>query len=110
MLTNATAVPGASRPVLVMAPKPDTAPGMPAERRPRHDDARMHEAISVANHAMRSLSNSLEFSLDPDSRKMLVRVVDRETRQVIRQFPSEEMLAIARALDRMQGLLINRDA
>jgi flagellar protein FlaG len=29
---------------------------------------------------------------------------------VLRQFPSEEMLAISKSIDRMQGLLINREA
>jgi flagellar protein FlaG len=74
------------------------------------DKAAMREAIVVANKAMQSLERGLEFSVDAESGEMLVRVIDRATRQVIRQIPSEEMLAIARALDRMRGLLVNHDA
>jgi flagellar protein FlaG len=41
---------------------------------------------------------------------MVVKVVDTETDQVIRQIPSEEMLAIARNIDRLQGLLVKQEA
>jgi flagellar protein FlaG len=37
-------------------------------------------------------------------------MVDKETEEVLCQFPSEEMLAISKSIDRMQGLLINREA
>jgi len=40
----------------------------------------------------------------------VVKMVDTETEEVLRQFPSEEMLAISKSIDRMQGLLINREA
>lgn len=86
---------------------PASASVTPPQRR---DETTVREAIAIANKAMLSLSNNLEFSLDPESGKMTVRVIDSETHEVIRQFPSEEMKAIARALDRMQGLLISCDA
>jgi flagellar protein FlaG len=39
-----------------------------------------------------------------------VRVVDTETKQLIRQVPTEEMVAISHALDRMTGLLLAQKA
>ncbi len=99
MLTNlitANAIPTA-------APRPDAA-AAPSRVR---DSLTMQEAIAAANKTMRSLSNGLEFSLDPKSQKVVVRVIDGATQQVIRQLPSEEMLAIARGIDRMRGLLID---
>ncbi|MEQ1772146.1 MAG: flagellar protein FlaG [Burkholderiales bacterium] len=107
MLTNAIhpSYPAAASPV-----KPDNVANVAPASPVADDKLSMHEAISIANKAMRSLSNGLEFSLDAESGKMVVRVVDSETQQVIRQIPSEEMLVIARALDHMQGLLVNRNA
>ncbi len=64
------------------------------------------QAIEAANEALKAASSNLEFAQDPSTGKTVVRIVDVTTRQVIRQFPSEEMLAIARALDRLQGLLL----
>jgi flagellar protein FlaG len=64
-------------------------------------------AVAHANRALAELAPSLEFELDGESHRVVVRLVDREDRRVIRQYPSEEMLAIARALERMQGALID---
>jgi uncharacterized FlaG/YvyC family protein len=33
--------------------------------------------------------------------------VDAETKQVVRQIPAEDVMKIARALDRMQGILFS---
>lgn len=67
-------------------------------------------AVQSANAYMQSVSTNLKFSLDQDTGHTVVRMVDTETKEVLRQFPSEEMLAISRSIDRMQGLLINREA
>ncbi|MEW6513314.1 MAG: flagellar protein FlaG [Pseudomonadota bacterium] len=50
--------------------------------------------------------NSLAFSIDDSTGKTIVRITDAETGDMIRQIPSEEMLEIARSLDRMQGMLL----
>jgi flagellar protein FlaG len=36
----------------------------------------------------------------------VVRVVDTETNEVVRQIPNEDARAIARALDRLQGFFV----
>ena len=48
--------------------------------------------------------------LDPDTRAVVVRLIDRQDNRVLRQVPSPEMLAIAKALDRMQGMLLQSRA
>lgn len=77
---------------------------------PAPDPTALRDAVASANKVMQALSNSLEFSLDPESGNTVVRVIDSATQQVIRQIPSEEMMSIARALDRLQGLLLNGKA
>jgi len=52
----------------------------------------------------------LKFTVDDKTGTVVVRVVDTETDQLIRQIPSEEMLAIARNMEQMQGLLVRREA
>ncbi|UCV12727.1 flagellar protein FlaG [Dechloromonas denitrificans] len=55
--------------------------------------------------------SQLEFSIDKESGESVVKVLDRQTKEVIRQIPSEEMLRIARGLDRYkEGLLIDSQA
>jgi flagellar protein FlaG len=68
------------------------------------------EAVQKANQTMQALSNDLEFLIDEESDRTIVRVIDQATKEVIRQMPSEEVLEIAKALDRVQGLLIRQKA
>lgn len=54
--------------------------------------------------------NSLDFSIDDSSGKVIVKVTDAATGEMVRQIPSEEMLDIARSIDKMQGLLLKEKA
>lgn len=74
------------------------------------DHNELKQALEQTNRIVQSHGGSLEFRLDQQTRKTVVRIVDTSTNQVIRQFPSEEMLAIARSLDKLQGLLIKQRA
>ena len=67
-------------------------------------------AVQTANAYAQSVSSSLQFSLDQDTGRTVVKMIDTTTDEVLRQFPSEEMLSISKSIDRMQGLLINRKA
>lgn len=52
-----------------------------------------------------------EFSMDTDTHKSVVKVVDKHTGELIRQIPSEETLEIARSIDQFQrSRLLNQKA
>lgn len=74
------------------------------------DPAQVTQALKSINKAMQNLSQGLEFMLDEDSHRTIIKVVDRETREVIRQIPTEEVLEISKALDQAKGLLIRQTA
>jgi len=57
-----------------------------------------------------SSGSSLEFSVDADTNRIVVKVVDNETRELVRQIPMEEMLALAKAMNQLQGLLLRTKA
>jgi|SRR5687767_9470362 flagellar protein FlaG len=99
------------------APGKSVAPGQPptpiappASPTKPVDEAQLKRAVTEANIAARSLSSSIEFSVDQQSGKTIVKVVDSQTQKLIRQMPSEEMIEISLALDRMQGMLLRRKA
>lgn len=50
-------------------------------------------------------ARNLLFSVDEDSGRTVVKVVDRQTQEVIKQFPSEEMIALSKALEEMRDAL-----
>lgn len=68
------------------------------------------EAADKANHAISALKSNLQFTVDKDSGVNVVKIVDTETKQTIRQIPSEEMISIARRLEEIKGLLIKNSA
>lgn len=90
------------------SPRPAAAP--PPGKTSEPSEIELEQAIEAANTALRKISSDLEFVRDSATGKTVMRIIDAGTRQVIHQFPSEEMLAIARALDRLQGLLIQEEA
>ena len=74
------------------------------------DEQSVREAVAAINQAAKALNNSVQLSLDSGSGRAVVRVIDSETGQLIRQIPSEEALELRQALDRIAGLLIRRTA
>ena len=52
-------------------------------------------------------AHGLEFDVSEESSRIVTRVIDRESGEVIRQIPTEEVLAIAERLEEMQGRLIS---
>jgi flagellar protein FlaG len=64
-------------------------------------------AVKAANSVLAAQNQSLQFTIDPDTRSVVVRLVDTRSNEVLRQVPSEEMLAIAKAIDRMALPLIS---
>lgn len=70
--------------------------------------AQLQRLINSMNNAIQQGNSSLEFSMDSGSKKVLVKLIDTSTGEVIRQIPSEEVLAIAQSIEQMQqGLLLN---
>ncbi|TCV90167.1 flagellar protein FlaG [Sulfurirhabdus autotrophica] len=71
----------------------------------------LKNAVDVINLVMKHSNNNLQFSVDTDTNRTVVKMVDTETGELIRQFPSEETLAISREIDRFQqGLLLKQKA
>jgi flagellar protein FlaG len=62
------------------------------------------------NPRLEQVAQSVQFSVDEETGRTVVKIVDPATREVLRQIPAEELLAVARALGRMQGLLVEQEA
>lgn len=75
-------------------------------------DARIsvQEAVDKVEKFVSLTNSEIKFTVDDESGMSIVKVVDKATDQVIRQIPSEEMVAIAKTLDKLQGLLFKGKA
>lgn len=70
----------------------------------------VEQAMDDVRKAIAPVAQDLLFSIDQDTGKTIVKVVDASTDEVIRQIPSEEIISIAKALDKLQGLLVEQKA
>ena len=83
----------------VVAPPPATATHAT-------ENARIDEALTAVNRLLQPVATNLRFVKDDSSGRMMVRVIDAETQKVLRQMPTEEVLAMNKALDHLQGLMV----
>ena len=66
-------------------------------------------AHSVAD-SLKSMARGLEFEIHQDTQQIVVKIIDPETKEVIKQIPSEEVLRLAQSLDMATGRLIKASA
>lgn len=74
------------------------------------EEARVENATQLLNEFMKHAAIGLRFSTEQDSGQIVVRVVSKQTGELIRQIPSEEALKLSKALDTLQGLIIQEKA
>lgn len=70
----------------------------------RVETKELKAAVLDINEYVQSIQRTLEFSIDEETGATVVKVLDSETQEVIRQFPPEEVLALARHLQASQEI------
>jgi flagellar protein FlaG len=70
----------------------------------------LDKAMGEVKQALAPVARNLQFSIDDETGRSVVKVVDASTNEVIRQFPSEELLAITRSIDKLSGLFVKQKA
>lgn len=57
---------------------------------------------------LRASHSSVQLSFDKDLERIIAKIVDDETGEVIRQYPPSEMLAVLKRLQELRGMLLDR--
>jgi flagellar protein FlaG len=96
----------AVRPQLAESGKDVAQPGqdLPAKREVP-PPASIADAVRRLNQLMAERQRNLSFRVDEASGRTVITVLHAATSEVVRQIPSEEVLALARALEQARGLL-----
>lgn len=81
-------------------------PGDGAAKGPEPSAAALESIAGDWQRKLADVAPELRFSVDRSSGRSLIRVVDRTTDELIRQIPSEEVLAIGQAIDAFQNRLM----
>lgn len=90
-------------------PLPATAldPAKKTGASPEPDRASLEKLAEEVNKTLNSVT-SLNFSVDQDAGRLVVKVMDQKT--VVRQIPSEEMLDLVKRMKEFEGLLFDAKA
>jgi len=84
------------------------SPPQTNEARPNSAPQDVKQAVRQINREISNTDRFLDFSVDKETGKTIVKVIDRESKKVLEQFPSEDIVQIARSLGKLQGLFIRQ--
>jgi flagellar protein FlaG len=62
----------------------------------------------MANERLNDRGASINISVDPSTRTVIVQVKDRETGDTVRQIPPESALQVSRNIERLTGIVVDR--
>ncbi len=119
LILNASSATQVSQPDRVANDRPvgnsalDAVAVVPAQPQPtdQRSAAQLRSLMDNINMVLKQSNKNLEFSVDERTQKSVFQLKDTETGDLIRQFPTEEMLVISRSIDRFQkGLLLKQEA
>ncbi|MDG1580346.1 flagellar protein FlaG [Pseudomonas sp. GOM6] len=90
----------------------NTQQGVQAVSAAEDESARtqVEDAVSTIQGFVQSVRRNLDFQLDDSTGRVVVKVTDSESGDVIRQIPSEEALKLAESLEEVRSLLFKAEA
>ena len=71
---------------------------------------KLEQAAARVKEVLRGTTSRLEIEIDSDSNKAVIRIINGESGEVIRQIPAQELLDLAKHLDEPKGLLVRERA
>ena len=73
----------------------------------RYTKADFNKMVASANKFVEVINNKITFSIDDKTSKQIINVYDKETGQLIRKIPPDEMVALVSKLEEIAGILFN---
>ena len=94
----------------VHAALPPDGKSSPQEQHAPEVHIDVEQARASIERFVQSVKRELEFTVDKESNRTIITVRNKETGEVIRQIPSEEVIALARAYAEGQPVLLDSQA
>jgi flagellar protein FlaG len=89
---------------------PDQLPEAAGQQKQSLTTHQMKEVVKELNTVMQQMGTSLTFSIDNATHKTVVKVLNTQTQEVVRQIPSEEMLRMSQRITELLGVLFDDNA
>ena len=76
---------------------------------PELSHEKVEEAVASLNAFVQLMDRNVSFEIDSDSGRDVISVFEKETKELIRQIPSEETLELLKRMDKMVGVLFSEN-
>ncbi len=70
----------------------------------------VQKKVHEINEQLQPLQMQMSFSVDKETQKVVVKIINGKTQEVVRQIPSEEALRISSHISRLLGVLFDENA
>jgi flagellar protein FlaG len=87
--------------------KPEEQHNTALEKSPEKE---MQKAVDEINAELHSFNTELNFTVDKETDKMVVKIVNSKTHEVVRQIPGEDALRISARIKKLLGLFVDDNA
>ncbi len=83
----------------------------PSEDRSDASDPKvLEETVARIQDTVNQIDSQIQFSVEEDLNQVVVKVVERDSGELIRQFPPEEVLRVQRFFEEQPGILLKEEA
>ena len=76
---------------------------------PELSHQKIEETVASLNAFVQLMDRNVSFEIDSDSGRDVISVFEKETKELIRQIPSEETLELLKRMDKMVGVLFSEN-
>lgn len=80
------------------------------QRSPQMNEAKIERIAEAMDKYVKSVQRDLNIRVNRDTGDVMVKVLSRDTGEVIREIPPEELLKLAARMEEMAGVLFNERA
>ena len=87
--------------------KVEAKPPEPESSTPETKGKDLEQALTRVREVFKKADSRLEFTVDPDLDRVVVKVMDGDSGTVIRQIPQQEVIDLAKRLETPTGLLLH---
>ncbi len=74
---------------------------------PRFTRENLNDAVEMLNTAAKTVNNRISFSVDEKTDRIVMRVLDANNNEVIREIPPKEVIRLAAQIREMIGMFID---
>lgn len=70
-------------------------------------DTRLSEAVSRLNDYIQSINRNIEFTVNEECNRVIVKIYNLETEEVVREIPVEDVLSMSRYISKQDDVVLS---